>query len=137
MASNLKYPTTLRNNQLDEITALAGTSALLRIYDGTQPANANTAIGAQVLLAELVCDATAFAAAASSGALTANAISNDASANASGTASWFRLVASNGTTVVMDGSVGTTGSDLNLNSVSITSGQTVSVSSFVITGGNA
>jgi hypothetical protein len=37
----------------------------------------------------------------------------------------------------MDGSVGTTGSDLNLNSVSITSGQTVSVSSFVITGGNA
>jgi hypothetical protein len=137
MASNLKYPTTLRNNQLDEITALAGTSALLRIYDGTQPANANTAVGAQVLLAELVCDATAFAAAASSGALTANAISNDASANASGTASWFRLVASNGTTVVMDGSVGTTGSDLNLNSVSITSGQTVSVSSFVITGGNA
>lgn len=137
MASNLKYTTTLRNNQLDEITALAGTSALLRIYDGTQPANANTAVGAQVLLAELVCDATAFAAAASSGALTANAISNDASANATGTASWFRLVASNGTTVVMDGSVGTSGSDLNLNSVSITSGQTVSVSSFVITGGNA
>lgn len=137
MASNLKYTTTLRNNQLDEITALAGTSALLRIYDGTQPANANTAVGAQTLLAELVCDATAFAAAASSGALTANAISNDASANATGTASWFRLVASNGTTVVMDGSVGTSGSDLNLNSVSITSGQTVSVSSFVITGGNA
>lgn len=137
MASNLKYTTTLRNNQLDEITALAGTSALLRIYDGTQPANANTAVGAQTLLAELVCDATAFAAAASSGALTANAISNDASANATGTASWFRLVASNGTTVVMDGSVGTSASDLNLNSVSITSGQTVSVSSFVITGGNA
>lgn len=137
MASNLKYTTTLRNNQLDEITALAGTSALLRIYDGSQPANANTAVSGQTLLAELTCDGSAFAAAASSGALTANAISNDSAANASGTAAWFRLVASDGTTVVMDGTVGTSGADLNLNSVSITVGQTVSVSSFVITGGNA
>ena len=133
----LGYSETLRNNQLDEITALAGTSALLSIYDGTRPADADTAISTQNLLAQLTCDGSAFAAAASGGVLTASAITQDSSANATGTASWFRLTASNGTTVVMDGDVGTSGADLNLNSVSIVLGGTVSVSSFVITGGNA
>lgn len=136
MALNLKYTTALRNAKMDAITTAAGASALLRIYDGTQAANANTAVGAQVLLAELVCNAT-FAPAASGGVLTLNAVSNDAAANATGTASWFRLVKSDGTTVIMDGSVGTTGADLNLNSVSITTGQVVSVSSFALTSGNA
>ena len=130
----LAYSETLRDNQLDEITSLAGTSALLRIYDGSRPA---TGGAATTLLAELTCNASAFAAAASSGALTANAISSDTSANATGTATWFRIVASDGTTHVMDGDVGTSGSDLNLDSVSIVAGGTVAVSSFVITGGNA
>lgn len=130
----LAYAVALRNSQLDEITALAGTSALLRIYDGTRPA---TGGAATTLLAELTCNVTAFAAAASGGVLTANAISDDTAANAAGTATWFRLVASNGTTHVMDGDVGTSGSDLNLDSVTISVGGNVAVSSFVITGGNA
>lgn len=125
---------TLRNNMLDEITTRAGTSALLRIYDGTRPATGGTAT---TLLAELTCNATAFAAAASSGVLTLNAITDDSSANATGTATWFRIVQSGGSTHVFDGNVGTSGSDLNLNTVSITSGDTVSVSSFTITEGNA
>ena len=132
------YTATCRNNQLDEITALADAgagAALLRIYDGTRPTDADTAVGAQVLLAELTCT-DPFAAAASGGVLTASSISDDASANATGTASWFRLVDSNGNAVI-DGDVGTSGSDLNLNSVSITAGGTVSVTSFAITGGNA
>lgn len=133
----LGYSETLINNQLDEITALAGTSALLSIYDGTRPSDADTAITDQTLLAQLTCDGTAFAAAASGGVLTAESITQDSSANATGTASWFRLTASNGTTVVMDGDVGTSSSDLNLNSVSIVVGGAVSVTSFVITGGNA
>jgi hypothetical protein len=129
----LGYASGLRNAQLDAITTFAGNSGKLRIYSGTRPATGGTAT---TLLAELTCNAT-FAPAASGGVLTLNAITQDASADATGTATWFRLVKSDGTTHVMDGDVGTSGSDLNLNSTSITSGATVSVTSFTITCGNA
>lgn len=124
---------TLRNNMLDEITTRAGASALLRIYDGTQPATGGTAT---TLLAELTCNAT-FAPAASSGVLTLNSIASDTSANATGTATWFRIVQSGGSTHVLDGSVGTSGEDLNFDSVSFVAGGTVAVSSLTITAGNA
>jgi hypothetical protein len=131
----LSYTTTLRNNQLDQITSAVGASGLLRIYDSTVPANVGTALGAQVKLAELTCNST-FAAAASGGVLTLNAITSDTSADATGTATFFRLTTSGGTAVIQ-GTVGTSGSDLNLNSTSIQSGATVSVSSFTITAGNS
>ena len=136
MASNYKYATNLRNARLDAITTFVGGSALLRIYDGTQATNPQTAIGSQVLLAELTCNAT-FAGAAVAGVLTPNALTNDSSANNTGTASWFRLVKSDGTTVCLDGSAGTSGCDLNLNSTSIVSGAAVAVTSWTITTGNA
>jgi hypothetical protein len=132
----LKYSTTLRNAQLDAITTAVGTSGILRIYSGTRPANVAAAISG-TLLAECVCNASAFAAAASGGVLTANAISNDSSANASGTASHYRLFRSDGTTAVIDGDVSTSGADLNLDNTSINSGQVVSITSFTITAGNA
>lgn len=128
----LGYNVTLRNNRLDEITARAGASALLRIYDGSRPATGGTAT---TLLAELTCNAT-FAAAASSGVLTLNAITADPSANATGTATWFRIVQSDGTTHAVDGSVSTSGSDLNLNTTSIVAGANVSITSATITAGN-
>lgn len=124
---------TLRDARLDAITTRAGNAALLRIYDGTRPATGGTAT---TLLAELVCGSP-FAAAAVDGVLTVGAIANDASANATGTATWFRIVKADGTSLVMDGNVGTSGSDLNLTSVSIVAGGAVAISSFVITEGNA
>jgi hypothetical protein len=132
----LKYSTTLRNAQLDAITTAVGTSGILRIYSGSRPANVAAAITG-TLLAECVCNASAFAAAASGGVLTANAIANDSSANASGTASHYRLFRSDGTTAVIDGDVSTSGADLNLDNTSITTGQVVSITSFTITAGNA
>ena len=129
----LAYLVATRNARLDAITTSAGASALLRIYDGARPA---TAGAATTLLAELVCNAV-FAPAAAAGVLTANAIAQDASANATGTASWFRIVKADGTTFVMDGSVGVSGSDLNLTTTSIVITQPVSVTSFVISEGNA
>lgn len=104
----------------------------LRIYDGTIPTNADTAVGAQVLLAELRFNATAFGA-ASNGVATANAFTADSSANATGTAAWFRALKSDGTTVVLDGTVGTSGEDLNLNTTSIVSGANVNVTSMTVT----
>lgn len=131
----LSYDTSIRNAMLDAITTRAGGSALLRIYTATRPAT-GAAITSQTLLAELTCNAT-FAPAASGGVLTLNAITQDSSANATGTAAWFRIVKSDGTTFVLDGDVGTSGSDLNLTTTSITSGQPVSISSFTITEANA
>ena len=134
----LAYKATIRQAMLDAITTGAGNGALLRIYDGTRPATAGTAT---TLLAELTCG-TPFASAASGttdGAavtLTLGAITQDSSANATGTATWFRIVKSDGTTFVMDGSVGTSGSDLNLTTTAIVAGQPVSVASFVISEAN-
>jgi hypothetical protein len=132
----IKQTTAVRNAQLDALNSQTGTSAKLRIYNGTRPANANTAITSQTMLVELTCNATAFAAAASGGVLTANAISNGTAA-ATGTASWFRLWQSNGTTAIMDGDVSTSGADVNLNNTSIATGQTVSVTAFTVTDGDA
>jgi hypothetical protein len=122
----------IRNVMLDSITTRAGNAALLRIYDGARPA---TGGAVTTLLAELTCG-TPFAGAAAAGVLTLSAITQDASANATGTATWFRIVKSDGTTFVLDGSVSTAGSDLNLTSTSIVITQPVSVTSFVITEGN-
>jgi hypothetical protein len=131
----IKYDTTTRNAMLDALNTRIGTSAKVRIYNGTRPANVGTAITSQTMLVELTCNATAFAAAAASGVLTANAISNGTAA-ATGTASWSRVFQSNGTTAIADADVATSGSDLNLNNTSIATGQTVSVTSFTITDGN-
>lgn len=131
MALNPKTAVAMRNAALDAVLANAN-SGKLRIYDGTQPTDADTAVGAQVLLAELTMNAAAFAA-ASGGSATANAITNDSSANATGTATWFRLLKSDGTTAIMDGSVGTSGANLNLGTVSIVAAAVVSVTSFTVT----
>jgi hypothetical protein len=124
-----------RNNQLDQITlaldAGAG-GALFRIYDGVRPA---TGGAVTTLLAELTMSVTSFPAAAA-GTMTANAIADDTSANATGTATWFRMVDSD-LNFVMDGDVATSGADLNVNTDAIVAGINVAVSSMVITAGNA
>jgi hypothetical protein len=131
MANNPKLANAEASAAADAVCAHAN-SGFLRIYDGTQPTDADTALGAQVLLAELIWNATAFGA-ASNGVATAGAITADASANATGTATWFRALRSNGTSVLFDGSVGTAGADLNFNTVSFVTGANVSVSAFTYT----
>lgn len=131
----LGYSTTVRNNRLTQVSnAIDGGAGagLLRIYDGTRPATGGTAT---TLLAELTFTDPC-AASVTGGVLTFDAIAADTSANATGTATWFRCVDSAGTFVV-DGDVGTSGSDLNLNSTSISTGQEVSITSATITEGNA
>jgi hypothetical protein len=88
---------------LDALTALLNTG-YLRIYSGTRPADADTALSGNTLLAELRFAATAFPA-SSAGVATANAITSAASAAATGTASFYRALKSDGTTVVADGGV--------------------------------
>lgn len=139
MANNPFFSDEAAKAAVDAV-AVKCNSGKLRIYSGTQPTDANTAIGSQVKLAELTFGATAFAASAASGSAgskvvtaTANTITGDLSADATGTATWFRVVKSDGTSVVFDGTVGTTGCDLNLASTSLVTGEDVEVTSFSIT----
>lgn len=113
-----------------------GSGALIRIYDGAQPTDADTAIGAQVKLAELAMSGTAFGAATDAnpgGLITAAAITNDSSADATGTAAWFRIVDQNAGNTICDGSVGTSSADLILNTVAITAGSVVAITSMTVT----
>lgn len=87
--------------------------------------------GFSTLLAELNMANPAFGDAAA-GVATANAITDDSSADATGTAAVFRIVNRDAATVV-EGTVSTSGADLNLNSTSITAGVAVSVSSLTVT----
>lgn len=132
MALNPHFLTSSRNAWLNQITTDLGTSALFRIYAGVQPADTSAAVtAANVVIASLTFPTTNAFGAAAAGTMTANAIGNDASA-VGGTAAWFSLVKSTGTRCA-DGSVGTSGADLNLNSTTIATGAIVSISAFTIT----
>lgn len=125
MPKNTQLADVTVNGQADNLAPRLN-SGLMRLYDGTQPATADTALGAQVLGVTLTFNATAFPA-ASGGLLTANAITSGV-AVASITPTWARLLNSAGTVTVMDVSAGAT--DSNVIVGAFTSGTTVSCSSF-------
>lgn len=127
----MRVSTASRNTMIDSWTALLNGGSI-RIYDGTRPATPETAVSTQVLLAELTFNATAFAAASSASA-TANAITADTSANATGTASWARVLTSGGT-AVGDLTVTATGGggDMQFPNPSIVASAQVSLTSFTV-----
>jgi hypothetical protein len=135
MADTTRISNVVASAEADALARLHD-NGWLRIYDSTggtgQPATVDTAIGSQVILAELRFAATS-APAASNGVITFSALTADSSANATGTASWFRTFKSDGTTAVWDGSVSTASATINLNTVSIVSGAAVSVTSLTFT----
>jgi hypothetical protein len=132
MALQPRLPAATANAAMDAAIGNVANSGKLRIYDGTQPATGDTAISTQNLLAELTLNADAFPA-ASGGVLTANAITQDSAADATGTATWFRLLQSDGSTKIIDGSVGTSSADLVLGSTAIQVGAAVQVTSLTFT----
>ena len=131
MATSPKFANVTVNAEADAIARLLD-SGVLKLYTGTQPATADTALGAQVLLGTLTFSATS-APAAVAGVLTFSAITSDTSADATGTATWFRALKSDTTTVVMDGSVGTASADLILNAVAIVTGAQLDITSLTLT----
>lgn len=124
------------NARLDAIETTAGATAKIQIRSGTQPANC-AAAASGTLLAELTLPSD-YLANASSGS---KAKSGTWSGTAAGTgvAAHFRIVDNAGTTCHLQGSVTATsgGGDMELDNTSIASGQTVSVSTFVLTDANA
>lgn len=124
-----QYGVTLRNNQVSQIQATIGASGSLKIFSGAEPANCAAADPAGVL-ATIVLPASFLT---SSSGVTTIAGTWSVAASGSGTAQSFRMY--DGSAVChVQGNVTT---DLVLNNTSITSGQTVTVTQFSVTAGNA
>jgi hypothetical protein len=118
------------NAVVDLVDGGAG-AGTIKIYDGTLPTDANTAIGAQTLLATLTFSDPAFGNAAA-GVATASTITGDTSADATGTAAWARIVDSTGATIC-DCDVSTAGATLNFDSVAFVTGGAINCTSFTYT----
>lgn len=132
--ANLRLAVATQNalaNLIDDQINAGAAGGTIKIYDGTQPATADTAITTQTLLATLTFSVTAFGAAAA-GVITAAAITGDSAADATGTATWARIADSD-TNTIFDCDVSTSGATINLNSTSIVVGATVDITSLTIT----
>lgn len=90
-----------RNRMLDTLNTELGATPKFRVYTGTIPTNADTALGAQTLLADIDLPTNPFGAAAS-GAVALSAAAEDTAADAGGTAAWGSFTKSDGTTRVLD-----------------------------------
>lgn len=124
-----------RNLRLDAIETEFGASPKLKIRTLTQPSDCAAAdVGSVLATFDLPADAMA---AASGGTKAKSGTWQETAADATGTAAHFRLYKTDGTTCVLQGSVGAGSGDLSLDSVSITLGQQVTINTFVITDGNA
>ena len=127
----LQFSTSIRNAILDQIESTIGTSAVLKIREGAAPANVAAADTGTVLATlSLPSD---WMAAASSGSKALAGTWQDASADATGTAAHFRIYASDGTTAHIQGTVGTSGADLIVDSTSFTATQSFTISTFTLT----
>lgn len=133
----IQYSTTHRTNNVTDIVTQASTTGFLAIFSGTAPANCGTAFTG-TLLVSMACSSTLGT--VTTGVLTLNSITTTAAA-ATGTAGYWRIFPSStttGTNAIAQGTVGTSGADLNFaGGVAFTSGTNVSISSFTITANGA
>lgn len=102
------------------------TEGAVRLYDSPRPADADTAITTQTLLAEIPLATTAYGAAVSGVATLAGTPLSDVGL-ATGTASWCRVVDKD-ENAVFDGTVGTSGADFVVNSVNVVTDANVTIS---------
>jgi len=139
----IKISTGLRDDMLDtgSLKTIFNLGSI-KIYSGSAPASANDAVSGTLL-----CTITnngggtgiTFAASASSGAISKNGSETWKGTNAaSGTAGYFRLVGasddgtSSTTQPRIQGTIGTAGEDMNLSSVSLTSGAEQTIDYFSV-----
>ncbi|MGL6289218.1 MAG: hypothetical protein ACRC2H_00860 [Silanimonas sp.] len=119
------YPNAVKIARMNAVTTAAGTTAVLEI--GTA--------GMATVLATIALGNPIAGAATGAGVLTLSGFPrSDTSADATGTAAAARIrTATGGTDIITGLTVGLSGSDINLDSLSITAGQTVTINSAVFT----
>jgi hypothetical protein len=129
----LQFAVSTRNARLDAIETDLGTSPTLEIRSGAAPADCAAADSGTLLCAlTLPSD---FMAAASSGSKAKSGTWQGTGA-ADGTAGHFRMKTSGGV-VKVQGTVGQGTGDLSLDNTNIATNQTVTITGFTLTDGNA
>jgi hypothetical protein len=132
-----QWSTRVRDAQANAVETTIGTGAILKIIDGVKPANPAAATVGTVL-ATITLPSNYFTD-SSSGVKVKVGTWEDPTADASGTARYVRMFASDGTTCDGQGDVTITGGtgSLTLDSLSITAGQPVTITGGTYTRGNA
>lgn len=133
-----QFSTAVRNARLDAIETAIGTAPLLRIYSGTKPTDCGTALSGNTLLAECTLPSD-WLAAASAGAKAKSGTWQDTSADATGTATFYRIYDSGGATCHEQGTVTVTGGggDMTVDNTSFATAQSFTINTFSYTEGNA
>lgn len=120
---------TQKHAKLDAIATTWGATPKFRIYSGTAPADESTALSGNTLLAEFTLTPQT----AASGSKAMIASTQTTTGAATGTASFYRVYNSAGSTCYEQGTVATSGGDATIDNTSITSGQTVNLTAFTKT----
>ena len=132
----IQFSTAVRNARLDAIDTTISTAAVLKMFTGSPPSSTGVAdSGTKISSMNLPTDWLSNAA---NGSKTLLGTWQDTSTVGSGTIGYFRIYASNGTTVGMQGTVSSNGGsgDLKLNNNVVDVGQTISITTFTLTEGN-
>jgi hypothetical protein len=116
------YTTAVKNARLDAVTTQIGTAGKLEI---------GTAAMASILVTINLNNPAA--AASASGVLTLSGFPKTAAASAGGTAAAARIRTGANVDIITGLTVGTSASDINLDSTNISSGQNVTINSAAIT----
>lgn len=130
---SLQFGTTYRNALLDQLETTIGVSPILKILTGSPPANCGTADSGTVL-ATLTLPSD-WMAAASSGTKAKSGTWQDTSADNAGTAGYFRIYDSGGTTCHMQGTVTATGGggDMTVDNAVFAAAQSFTINTFTLT----
>lgn len=119
---------------LDAVKALYNSGTLV-FYSGTQPTTPETALSGNTALVTFTFSATAYGSdsfTSGNEQATASFVSSSVAPTASGTATFARAFQSNGTSVIADYTIGTSGTDITIGSTSINTGVNVSLSSLLL-----
>lgn len=130
MSNVLGFATSRKTSRAELLaTWLAG--GTVKIYDGTRPTNADTALGSQNLLVEFTMPNPAGS--VTNGVFTAGAISASMVGTA-GTAAWARVIDASAATICdVDVGVTSSGSVIEIDNVVLASGANCTMTSFVLT----
>jgi len=128
----IKYSTTHRTNSMTQLATDIGASCKIKIWTGSIPADCATA-DTGTLLVTFVGNAGGFGSAVG-GVLTAAAVAS-VTASGTGTAGYFRIYpsADTSTNAVVQGTVGTSGTDMIVTNTSINATQACNFTSLLVT----
>lgn len=130
----MQYSVLVRNAKLDAIETAIGPDAILKVWSGGKPATCALAdSGVALAIVQLPSD---WMNAAASGSKSMAGTWQDISAEANGTAGYFRIYDSGGTICGIQGTVGISAADMIIDSINFTAGQPFSVTSFTLNDNN-